>query len=105
MRHWFLGFVAAEILPHVKSILGVDISQGMVRVLFREERRVMCTGSRQVDTYNARAEKVGASPEAMRAVCVELKGTGSELDGRKFDLVIVRTRFYSFFTLSASSYA
>lgn len=57
---------------HVKSILGVDISAGMVR------------------QYNTRMANQGIPPEEMRAVCVELEGTTEELDGMKFDVIVVR---------------
>lgn len=56
----------------VKSILGVDISAGMVR------------------QYNTRMANQGIPPEEMRAVCTELKGTIDELDGMKFDIIVVR---------------
>lgn len=46
----------------------------------------------QVDTFNTRAETVGAPAESMHAVRGELKGTDAELDGRKFDLAIVRPK-------------
>ena len=56
----------------MKSIVGVDISQV------------------SVDRYNARAVQLGLAPEKMKAVCVELKGEPGELDGAKFDVVLVR---------------
>ncbi len=60
----------------MKSIVGVDISQV------------------SVDRYNAQAARLGFSPEKMRAVCVELKGEPGELDGAKFDAVIVSPSFF-----------
>ena len=44
----------------------------------------------QVKQYNLRVENQGIPPEEMRAVCAELKGTAEELDGLKFDVVVVR---------------
>ena len=49
---------------HAKEIVGVDVSQGMV-----EEEKI--------------------SPTAVHAVCAELKGEIGELDGRKFDIIMV----------------
>ncbi len=59
-----------ELLPHCKSILGVDISQGMV------------------DAYNKRATALGVS-DKMQASAHELKGVEGELGGEKFDVIIV----------------
>lgn len=68
--------MSRELAPHTKSILGVDISQGMV------------------DQYNKRVENQGISPEEMRAIAVELKGESEdELDGAKFDIIVVRDSF------------
>ncbi|KAJ3540739.1 hypothetical protein NM688_g6183 [Phlebia brevispora] len=72
------GIVSAEIVPHVKSITGVDISQGMV------------------DSYNARAKDLTISPERMHAIRTELKGTNGELDGRKFELVVCTMAYHHF---------
>jgi hypothetical protein len=63
--------MSRELAPHVKSIVGVDISQGMV------------------DQYNKRASDLGVLPERMTAICAELKGDGGELEGRKFDVIVV----------------
>ena len=40
-----------------------------------------------VDLYNETGEKEGFS--GMKAVCADLKGEDGELDGRKFDVIIV----------------
>lgn len=63
--------VSKQIIPHAKSILGVDVSQGMV------------------DLYNEAGQKEGF--EGMKAVRADLKGEDGELGGRKFDVVIVST--------------
>ena len=60
--------MSKQIIPYAKSILGVDVSQGMV------------------DLYNETGEKEGFS--GMKAVCADLKGEDGELDGRKFDVII-----------------
>ena len=67
------GMISEQLIPHVKKIVGVDISQG------------------SVDRYNTLAtEKLGLTPETMKAVSVELKGEPGELEGTKFDVVVVR---------------
>jgi cyclopropane fatty-acyl-phospholipid synthase-like methyltransferase len=57
--------------PHAKEIVGVDVSQGMV------------------DQFNKRVEEENISREAVYAVRAELKDDESELDGKKFDLIVV----------------
>ena len=65
--------ISEQLIPHIKKIVGVDISQG------------------SVNRYNTLAtEKLGLSPETMKAVAVELKGQPGELEGTKFDVVVVR---------------
>lgn len=65
------GLISRELCPYVKSILGVDISQGMV------------------DQYNLRVSNQGIPPEEMRAIRYELKGEDTELEGKKFDVIVV----------------
>lgn len=55
----------------MKSVVGVDISQA------------------SVDRFNAQAANQGLEPDEMRAVCTELRGELGELDGLKFDIVVV----------------
>lgn len=52
-----------------------------------------------MDLYNARAAEQGVS-ENMKAVRAELKGDGSELDGAKFDVIVVRSFDVAVFTPS-----
>lgn len=66
------GLVSQLLAPHAKKIVGIDISQGMV------------------DAYNTSVHNQGIDPAEMNAVCVDLKGQDSELDGLKFDVVVVR---------------
>ena len=54
-----------------KQFVGVDISQ------------------KSVDLYNQKAA-TQFTPEEMQAVCTELNGHPGELDGRDFDVIIVR---------------
>jgi len=70
------GLVSKQIIPHAKSILGVDISQGMV------------------DVYNDTGSKEGTGN--MKAVRVELKGEDGELDGQKFDVVTCNMAYHHF---------
>ena len=57
---------------HAKEIVGVDISQGMV------------------DEFNNHVEEEKISPKAVHAICTELKGEEGELDGKNFDIIMVR---------------
>ncbi|KAF9042595.1 S-adenosyl-L-methionine-dependent methyltransferase [Hymenopellis radicata] len=71
------GLIEKELLPHCKSIRGVDISQGMV------------------DAYNKRAAALGAS-DKMKAFVHELKGVEGELGGEKFDVIICTAAYHHF---------
>lgn len=42
-----------------------------------------------VDQYNLRVFNQGIPPEEMRAVCTELEGKDGELEGQKFDIIVV----------------
>lgn len=44
-----------------------------------------------VDQFNLRVANQGLTPEDMKAIRAELKGIEGELDGAKFDVVIVST--------------
>lgn len=70
------GVMSRELAPEVKSVVGVDISQGMV------------------DQYNLRVSNQGISPDEMSAICAELKGEAGELEDRRFHVAVVRS-FYS----------
>jgi ubiquinone/menaquinone biosynthesis C-methylase UbiE len=67
----WLGMLSRKLAPHVKSIVGVDISQG------------------SVEEYNLRVANQGIPPEEMRAVVAELKGLPGELNDAKFDIAVV----------------
>ncbi|KAJ7118940.1 S-adenosyl-L-methionine-dependent methyltransferase [Mycena epipterygia] len=62
------GIVSRRLASHCKTLVGVDISQGMV------------------DEFNKTMQSNGLS-EQMRAVRAELKGEDTELDGMKFDVM------------------
>lgn len=69
--------------PHVHEIIGVDISQGMV------------------DYYNQRVFNQGIPPEEMRAVCAELTGADTDLDGKKFDIIVCSQAYHHFADIAA----
>lgn len=56
----------------MKSVVGVDISQDMV------------------DHYNLLVENQGIPYEEMKAVRAELERNDTVLEGRKFDIIVVR---------------
>ena len=69
--------VSREIVDHAQSILGVDISQGMV------------------DYYNKRFADMGLPPEKVHSIIADLKPghpetVPDELRGKEFDLIFVR---------------
>ena len=66
-----LGLVSGNLAPYAKSILGVDISQGVV------------------DLFNKRFADKDADQKRFRAIRAELKGVDGELDNEKFHLIIV----------------
>ena len=65
----FVGLISKELVPHVKTVLGVDISQGVV------------------DMFSKRFTQQGLAPEAIHAIREELNGAEDELEGRKFDVI------------------
>lgn len=69
------GHLSRELVPYVKSVVGVDISQ------------------RMVDEYNRRSLNQGIEPEEMRAIQADilLSSTSSELQEMKgtYDVVVV----------------
>jgi hypothetical protein len=77
--------MSRDLAPRVNTIVGVDISQGMV------------------DQYNKRANDLGVLPEKMTAVCAELKGEEGELDGRKFDVIVVSRMHFAGLVVGSSS--
>ncbi|KDQ59749.1 hypothetical protein JAAARDRAFT_33321 [Jaapia argillacea MUCL 33604] len=72
------GLLSRNLAAHTKSIVGADISQGMV------------------DQYNLRVSNQGIAPEEMKAIRVELKGQEGELDGAKFDVVACSMAYHHF---------
>ncbi|KAF9009518.1 S-adenosyl-L-methionine-dependent methyltransferase [Cyathus striatus] len=72
------GLVCKEMAPHVKSIVGVDISQGVV------------------DICNERFIKEGLPVENFYATQAELKGQEDELDGKKFDAIYCTSAYHHF---------
>ncbi|KAF9265888.1 S-adenosyl-L-methionine-dependent methyltransferase [Marasmius fiardii PR-910] len=72
------GLNSRQLLPYVRSITGVDISQAMV------------------DRYNDRTDKQGISPEEMKAIRIELQGKPGELDGSTFDVAMCCMSYHHF---------
>ncbi|KAJ8093480.1 hypothetical protein PM082_020337 [Marasmius tenuissimus] len=72
------GLISRQILPYVKSVLGVDISQAMV------------------DKYNERADNQGITPEEMRAICINLEEEPSQMGDLKFDVVLCSMSYHHF---------
>ncbi|KAK2464119.1 hypothetical protein APHAL10511_003867 [Amanita phalloides] len=72
------GLIARELVPHVKSILGVDISQGML------------------DEFERLTRDNNVLPEKMHAVRCDLEGKEGELDGTKFDVIFCASSYHHF---------
>ncbi|KAK2460653.1 hypothetical protein APHAL10511_007123 [Amanita phalloides] len=70
------GLISRELAPYAKTILGVDISQGMV------------------DQYNLRVHNQGIPPEEMCAICTVLEGKAEELEGKRFDVVVCASAYH-----------
>ncbi|RHZ52894.1 hypothetical protein Glove_456g22 [Diversispora epigaea] len=71
------GLISQEICAHVKTILGVDATKGMV------------------DLYNKKVWQQGIDKEEMQAICLELKESeGDQLNGRKFDFVVCASSYH-----------
>ena len=69
-----LGLVSGNLAPYVKSILGVDISRGVVNL------------------FNKCFADKNADQERFRGIRAEFKGEDGELDNAKFDVIIVRKK-------------
>jgi len=72
------GLVSGNLAPYVKSILGVDISQGVV------------------DLFNKRFADKEADQKRFRAIRAELKGDDSELDNENFHVIICTLAYHHF---------
>lgn len=81
--HTIPGLISRELAPYAECIIGVDITQALV------------------DIYNERVANQGITPNEMRAICVELKGEEGELDGLKFDVIVVSGSFLRFTSLES----
>jgi len=77
------GLVSRQLYPFVKSIVGIDISQGMV------------------DQYNKWANEQNIHPNQMKALRTELQGKEEELDGCKFDVVVCAMAYHHFSSIEA----
>ncbi|KAJ7169438.1 hypothetical protein C8R46DRAFT_1088751 [Mycena filopes] len=54
-----------------------------------------------VDNFAERIRNQGILPEEMRVVCADLKGTDSELDGQKFDVITCSAAYHHFESITA----
>ncbi|KAJ7635820.1 S-adenosyl-L-methionine-dependent methyltransferase [Mycena polygramma] len=75
------GLIARGLVPHCKSIVGVEINPAMVNY------------------FGEKIHSQGQScvpPEKMRVVCANLKGEDSELDGEKFDVIVCSAAYHHF---------
>ncbi|TEB31439.1 hexaprenyldihydroxybenzoate methyltransferase [Coprinellus micaceus] len=77
------GLLSQHLAPHAKSVVGVDISRGMV------------------DLYNQTARNQGLLPDELRAVCVDiLDAPGSQpqdpFNGQRFDVVTCASGYHHF---------
>ncbi|KAJ7700863.1 S-adenosyl-L-methionine-dependent methyltransferase [Mycena rosella] len=79
------GIVSRRLAAHCKTLVGVDISQGMV------------------DQFNKGVQSHGISSEQMRAVRAELKGEAGELEGTKFDIVLCSLAYHHFGDIAATT--
>ncbi|CAG8529210.1 16998_t:CDS:2 [Dentiscutata heterogama] len=71
------GLISQDLCAHVKSVLGVDLSQNMV------------------NEYNKKVLEQGIDKEEMQAICSELKESeGDQLNGRKFDLIVCASAYH-----------
>ncbi|KAK7444024.1 hypothetical protein VKT23_015419 [Stygiomarasmius scandens] len=74
------GLVSRVFIPHVKSLVGVDISQGMLT------------------QFDKRANELEANDKAkVRSVCIEIKGEEGELEklgGEKFGVITCSMAFH-----------
>ncbi|KAJ7144936.1 S-adenosyl-L-methionine-dependent methyltransferase [Mycena crocata] len=77
------GIVSRRLAPHCKTLLGVDISQGMV------------------DEFNKGVQSHSLNTEQIRALRAELKGEDTELDGMKFDIIICSLAYHHFGDIAA----
>ncbi|CAB4396828.1 unnamed protein product [Rhizophagus irregularis] len=78
------GLISQELRSYVKSIVGIDMAQGMV------------------DEYNKKVLQQGIDENEMKAICLELK-EGDQLNGRKFDLVVCASAYHHIDDVTAIS--
>lgn len=79
------GSISRRLAPHCKTLIGADISQGMV------------------DQFNKGLQDDGTLSEKMRAVRAELKGEETELEGMKFDLVLCTLAYHHIADIMATT--
>ena len=65
-----IGLVAEKIAPHVKSLLGVDVSD------------------QAIELFTERFKQPGTNSEA-KAILLDIETSQEGLEGKKFDLIYV----------------
>lgn len=71
------GIVAERILPHAKSLLGIDVSD------------------KAIELFTERFEKLGKSDEA-KAIVLDIETSQDGLEGKKFDLIYCSSSYHHF---------
>ncbi|KAJ7494420.1 S-adenosyl-L-methionine-dependent methyltransferase [Mycena galericulata] len=79
------GIVSRRLAPHCKTLVGVDISQGMV------------------DEFNKGVQSLGIPTTQISAVRADLKGEESELEGAKFDVVVCSLAYHHLEDIAAAT--
>jgi 2-polyprenyl-3-methyl-5-hydroxy-6-metoxy-1,4-benzoquinol methylase len=69
------GLVAEKIQPHVKSILGIDVSD------------------KAIELFTERFNKLGVKSDAAKAIRLDIETSQEGIEGQKFDLIYVRPSF------------
>lgn len=81
------GLMSRHLAPLSKSVLGVDISQGVV------------------DVYNEEVSKAGIDTSKMRAIVKDITGAPDELEGRRFDVIVCSMAYHHLSSISHTTRA
>jgi hypothetical protein len=66
------GLVAEKIQPHVKCILGIDVSD------------------KAIELFTQRFNKLGVKTDIAKAIRLDIEKSQEGIEGQKFDLIYVR---------------
>ncbi|KAJ6606223.1 S-adenosyl-L-methionine-dependent methyltransferase [Mycena vulgaris] len=96
------GIVSRRLAPHCKTLLGVDISQGMVDQF---NKGVESDGSPYLLVWGvslvSTEMRTGIPSDKMHAVRAELKGEEPELEGATFDVVLCSLAYHHITDIAA----